>query len=157
MKLWRVAKAAHSPTGAAAFSGRGGLVVDGRWHSRGHLVVYAARTESLARLEALAHFNPAVAPRLVLVEADLPDALVMKFAGPLPTGRDAVPDSGAARHVGDSWLARGASVGLEVPSIHSRSETNLLLNPGHASFRQLVAGKPIRFSFDQRLSDQKLR
>ena len=157
MKLWRVAKAAHSPTGAAAFSGRGGLLADGRWHSRGRLIVYAARTESLARLEALTHFNPAVAPRLVLVEAELPDNLVSRTTGALPADWDAVPDSGAARPVGDSWLLQGASVGLEVPSIHSRSESNVLLSPAHAGFRQLVAGKPVPFAFDRRLNDPKLR
>lgn len=157
MKLWRVAKAAFAPTGAAAFTGQGGLLVDGRWHSRGRLIVYAARTESLARIEALAHFNPSVAPRLVLVEAELPDALIVKTIGALPPGWDAVPDAGAARPVGDAWLLRGASVGLEVPSIHSRSESNVLLNPAHAGFRQLVAGKPVPFAFDERLNDPKLR
>ena len=157
MKLWRVARAAHSATGAAAISGSGGTIVDGRWHSRGRPIVYAARSESLARLEALVHFNPALAPRLVLVEADLPDALVSTIAGTLPLRWDAVPDSGAARPVGDSWLRSGSSVGLEVPSIHSKSEVNVLINPAHVDFRQLVPGVPIPFAFDQRLNDPKLR
>jgi RES domain-containing protein len=157
MKLWRVARAAHSVTGKAAFSGAGGVAVDGRWHSRGRPVVYTARSESLARLEALVHFNPTTAPRLVLLEASLPDALVSPVGGPLPAGWDDVPDSGAARPVGDAWLRSGSSVALEVPSIHSRSESNVLLNPAHPDFRRLVIGAPVPIAFDHRLNDPKLR
>jgi RES domain-containing protein len=156
VKLWRVARAAHAATGAEAFSGVGGLVVDGRWHSRGRLVVYSARSESLARLEALVHFNPALAPRLVLIEASLPDALVFT-AGTLPKGWDDVPDSGAGRPVGDAWLRSGSSVALEVPSIHSRSETNVLINPANGDFGKLVIGAPVPLAFDQRLNDPRLR
>ena len=131
--------------------------VDGRWHSRGRPIVYTARTESLARLETLVHFKPALAPRLVLVEASLPDALVATVAGALPVGWDDVPDSGAARLVGDRWLQGGSSVALEVPSIHSSSETNVLINPVHRDFRQVVIGNPVPFAFDQRLNDPSLR
>jgi RES domain-containing protein len=157
MKLWRVARAARAATGAEAFSGMGGLVVDGRWHSRGRLIVYAARSESLARLEALVHFNPTLAPHLVLIEASLPDALVATVGGALPNGWDDVPDTGAARSVGDGWLRSGSSLGLEVPSIHARSETNVLINPAHADFAKLVTGVPLLLAFDRRLIDPKLR
>ena len=151
MKLWRVARAAHSASGRAAFKGIGGLSVDGRWHTRGRLIVYTARTESLAKLEALVHLKPAIAPRLVLVEATIPDALVATLRGALPTGWDDVPDSGAARPVGDSWLQGASSLALEVPSIHSNNETNVVINPAHPDFAQLAIGNPVPFAFDQRL------
>ena len=157
MKLWRVARAAHSASGRAAFNGIGGLSVDGRWHTRGRLIVYTARTESLAKLEALVHLKPAIAPRLVLVEATIPDALVATLHGALPTGWDDVPDSGAARPVGDSWLQGGSSLALEVPSLHSGSESNVLINPAHPDFARLVIGKVISFAFDNRLIDPNLR
>jgi RES domain-containing protein len=152
VKLWRVARAAHARTGPAAFSGIGGLSVDGRWHTRGRPIVYTARTESLAKLEALVHFKPAIAPRLVLVEATIPDALVAILRGAPPGGWDAVPDNGAARSVGDSWLQSASSLALEVPSVHSRSETNVLINPAHPDFAHLVIGTPMPFAFDQRLA-----
>lgn len=157
MKLWCVARAAHATAGAPAFSGIGGMHVDGRWHSRGRLIIYAARSESLARLEALVHFSPAVAPKLVLIEATLPDALISTVGGKLPKGWGDVPDSGAARVIGDAWLRGGSSVALEVPSIHSKSETNVLINPAHANFSQLIIGAPVGFAFDQRLNDPRLR
>ena len=157
MKLWRVARAAHAATGADAFSGVGGLVVDGRWHSRGRPSVYAARSESLALLETLVHFNPTLAPRLVLIEAEIADALVATFRGALPKGWADVPDTGAARSVGDAWLRSISSLALEVPSIHAKSETNVLINPAHADFGRLVLGVPVPLAFDQRLNDPKLR
>ena len=157
MKLWRVARAAHAPSGTTAFDGSGGLSVDGRWHTRGRPIVYTARTESLAKLEALVHFKPAIAPRLVLVDATIPDALVATLRGALPPGWDDVPDSGAARSVGDSWLQRGSSLALEVPSVHSSIETNVLINPAHPDFAQLVIGNPVPFAFDRRLIDPSLR
>ena len=119
--------------------------------------MYTARTESLAKLEALVHLKPAIAPRLVLVEATVPDALVATLHGALPAGWDDVPDSGAARPVGDSWLQGGSSVALEVPSLHSRSETNVLINPAHPDSAQLVIGNPIPFAFDNRLIEPNLR
>ena len=157
MKLWRVSRAAHAATGPAAFSGSGGISVDGRWHSRGRHIVYTARSESLARLEALVHFNPVLAPELVLIEADVPDALVATLSGTLPKGWNDVPDSGLARSVGDKWLQGGSSMALEVPSIHARSETNVLINPAHSDFSRLVIRTPVPFAFDRRLNDPPLR
>ncbi len=66
---------------------------------------------------------------------------------------DDVPDSGAARSVGDSWLQSGSSLALEVPSVHSSTETNVLINPAHHDFTQLVTGNRIPFTFDHRLVD----
>jgi RES domain-containing protein len=62
------------------------------------------------------------------------------------------PDSGAARSVGDSWLQSGPSLALEVRSVHSTSETNVLINPAHPDFARLViGGNPVPFAFDRRL------
>ena len=157
MKLWRIARAVHAPTGAAAFSGLGGTVVDGRWHSRGRAVVYSASSESLAKLEMLVHFSPALAPKLVLIEASIPDKLVAQLTGAPPKGWDSVPDPGAGRSVGDTWLQGGSSVALQVPSIHSKSEANVLINPAHPDFRLVVIGAPVPFTFDRRLNDPALR
>ena len=157
MKLWRVARAAHATSGPAAFAGIGGMSVDGRWQTRGRPIVYTARTQSLAKLEALVHFKPAIAPRLVLVEATIPDRLVATLHGAPPPGWNDVPDSGAARSVGDRWLQSGSSVGLEVPSVHSSTETNVLINPAHPEFGQLAIGDPVPFAYDRRLVDPDLR
>src|SRR2546421_12103587 len=155
--LGGLAGAPGARPGTAASDGIGGLSVDGRWHTRGRPIVYTARTESLAKLEALVHLKQAIAPQLVLVDATIPDALVATLRGALPPGWDDVPDSGAARPVGDSWLRGGSSLALVVPSVHSSIETNVLINPAHSDFAQLVIGNPVPFAFDRRLIDPALR
>jgi RES domain-containing protein len=67
------------------------------------------------------------------------------------------PDSGAARSVGDSWLQSGPSLALEVRSVHSTSETNVLINPAHPDFARLVIGNPVPFAFDRRLIGPRRR
>lgn len=157
MRLWRVARAARARSGAEAFSGEGGLFAAGRWHSRGRRIVYTAQSESLAKLETLVHFNSALAPALVLVEAELPDDCVLPLGARLPSGWDASPDTGAARPLGDRWLVQGASLALAVPSIHSRSERNVLVNPAHPDFARVTIGAPVAFLFDRRLHDPSAR
>ena len=163
MRLWRVLKAKYAPTGAAAFAGTGGLYAHGRWHSRGRPICYSASSEALAKLEALVHLPPPGEPSLpsirwALVEAVISDRLVESLpASRLPRGWDEVPDAGSGRRVGDAWLTSGRSVALAVPSIHSRSEKNVLINPAHAAFARVKIHPPVEFSFDGRLLDSSTR
>ena len=156
MKVWRIIRKGHAPTGSAAFSGAGGLSSEGRWHSQGKPIAYAASSESLAKLEALVHCQPVLSAALVIVEATVPDELVARLAVGLPAGWDEAPDTGAARPIGDAWLKSGSSLALEVPSIHSAAEKNILINPGHPEFSQLGIGVPAPFFFDPRLLDPTL-
>ena len=157
MRVWRVARAARARTGAEAFDGSGGLHGPGRWHSTGRRIVYTARSESLAKLETLAHFRPNEAPALVLVEAAIPDDAIVRLATPWPAGWDAVPESGISRAIGDAWLDEGSALCLEVPSVHSRTEMNILVNPAHASFARVVIAEPVPFAFDLRLVEPSRR
>jgi RES domain-containing protein len=54
MRVFRLCKQLYSGT---VLSGEGGLVVDGRWHSAGRRIVYAASSEALAVLEMRVHFG----------------------------------------------------------------------------------------------------
>jgi RES domain-containing protein len=157
VRVFRIARAARSRTGAEAFDGRGGLHAPGRWHSIGRRIVYAAGSESLAKLEALAHFRPSEAPALVLVEATVPGRAVARVSLPLPSGWDSVPESNVSREIGDAWLAAGTALALEVPSIHSKSESNILINPDHRAFGRVRIAAPVPFTFDVRLVDPSRR
>ena len=157
MRVWRVARAARARTGAEAFDGSGGLHGPGRWHSAGRRVVYTARSESLAKLETLAHFRPNEAPALVLVEATIPEDAIVRLDSPLPAGWDAVPESEVLRAIGDAWLNQGGALCLEVPSVHSRTEMNVLVNPAHASFARIVIAEAVPFALDLRLVERSKR
>ncbi len=151
MKVWRVARAFRARTPASAFDGNGGLRAPGRWHSIGRRVVYTAKSESLAKLETLGHLLPGEMPNLVLVQGIIPDDAVGRVAPPYPAGWDSVPEGDGSRGIGDRWLEARTSLALEVPSIHSNSEMNVLINPAHADFGRITISTPVPFAFDARL------
>ena len=150
MRVYRLTKTIYSP---AVLGGEGGRVADGRWHSAGSPVVYAASCEALAVLELRVHlgrFIPKAAFTLHTLE--LPDRLVDTLAaGKLPRRWNAVPIATASQRVGDRWLKEGSGLALRVPSIHSRSDWNVLLNPAHRDIRLVRILSAAPYVFDARL------
>ena len=150
MRVFRLSKTVYSST---VLGGQGGLVADGRWHSVGRPVVYTASSEALAVLELRVHlgrFIPQAA--FTMHTIDVPDRLVETMAvAALPRGWNAVPSGGASQQVGDAWLERARTLALRVPSVHSRSDWNLLINPVHGELRhvKVMAAQP--YTFDARL------
>ncbi|WP_159946766.1 RES family NAD+ phosphorylase [Rhizobium sp. 18065] len=71
MDLWRISKFTD-------LSGRGGLVVSGRWHYRGIPVVYCCDHPSTALLETLVHMDKSkIPPSFQLLRITCPDNLVI--------------------------------------------------------------------------------
>jgi RES domain-containing protein len=150
MRLHRIGLRAHAGTAAQAFSGQGGLVGLGRWHTRGQLIVYASERLSLAMAESLVHLQRSgpLEP-LVRWEVEVPDHLISP-APKLPAGWERDPS--ITRAIGDRWLVDKASAAMRVPSALVHAEFNGLLNPAHPEFNLgwVVAG-PEPFVFDPRL------
>lgn len=150
MWLYRLCKEAHSPD---VLSGEGGLVDRGRWHSRGRRVVYCASVEALAVLEvrvSLGNEVPSVPYLMHIIE--VPDAAVSAIdTRSLPPDWNAVPAESASRRIGDVWLISLGSAGLRVPSIHTRTDFNVLLNPAHPEFSRARVLERHPYPFDRRL------
>jgi RES domain-containing protein len=53
--------------------------------------------------------------------------------------------------IGEQWLREARSVALSVPSVVIPQEGNVILNPGHVDFVELVASPPEPLSFDPRM------
>lgn len=156
MRLWRIVSERHL---ASALSGMGGLIVGGRWHHKGTLIVYASSTPSLAALEALVHVDPSLAPsNLQLVEVFAPDDLPTEtLSDPsilTPEWRSSPPPIELA-DFGSAWVTEARTPLLRVPSavsvVGGDVESNVLLNPSHplASLVHVASARP--FSFDPRL------
>ena len=151
MRVWRICRERYA---ADALSGRGGLVVSGRWHTRGRPVVYASESLALAALEVLVHADRATAPAdLVRVEIDVPDGLSVARVSTrdLPKDWRKYPSHPDLRRRGDEWLRGGSTPVLEVPSVVVPEESNFLLNPQHPDARRLSIVSTRRFSLDARL------
>jgi RES domain-containing protein len=151
VRLQRISLAQHSKTAADAFSGRGGLYGRGRWHTLGHLIVYAAENTSLAMAESLVHIQRSnnIEP-FNRWEIDIPDAMIA--AAPILAAGWRT-NFAVTQAFGDAWLAAQSSVGHLVPSAIVDNEMNCLINPAHPKFRLTwVVSGPHPFTFDSRLT-----
>ena len=144
----RLCRPAH-----AAFDGAGGLLRAGRWHERGHPVVYAAGSEALAALEILVHLSSVGQfPEYICIKASIPESLVLDIRD-----FDRLPDDwkrrdpGETRAIGTRWLREAGSAVLKVPSIVIPREPNYVMNPAHPRFPEIELSKPLEFEFDVRL------
>lgn len=140
MRVWRLARAAHS-----ILDGEGARMFGGRWNSSGRPMVYCAGTAALAVLEVRVHL-------------DLPLDLLpndYRLFG-IDTGmaeiEDAPADSIASpRNYGDAWLASGRTALLRIPSVIVPEETNVLINPLHPQAQRVQLVSDRAFGFDPRL------
>jgi RES domain-containing protein len=150
MRVFRLCKQLYSGT---VLSGEGGLVVDGRWHSAGRRIVYAASSEALAVLEMRVHlgrFVPRAPFRMHVIE--VPDELIKVLsARALKETWNAVPPTAHTQQIGDKWLRSNSTPALSVPSIHSATDRNVLLNPAHPDASNIVLTQVDPYVFDFRL------
>jgi RES domain-containing protein len=150
MRVWRISRFSASDK----LSGIGGLYVSGRWHARGHLVLYTSSTPSLAALEMLVHVDPALAPAdLRLWEIDAPDDIALESCDPAtltPNWQD-YPFPPELQDYGSCWLDACRSALLCVPSAIIPIEMNYLINPKHpdAARIRVITERP--FTYDPRL------
>lgn len=153
MRLWRLVKTRYA---ASAFTGDGARIYGGRWNSVGTAAVYGADSAALATLEVLVHLHDARAlAAYSMVTASVPDAQVDDLdPNLLPSDWDAFPVPPQVQAIGDAWLRAGRRLALRVPSAVVRDGSNLLINPAHRAFKQVVVDEPKPFSFDPRLVKQ---
>lgn len=147
MRVWRLARRAHS-----ALDGAGARREGGRWNSPGRPLVYSSSHLSLAALEVLVHFDVDEVPEDLLAFAiEIPDALATEQVTPdtLPIGW--TRQEFATRAFGDEWLASARTPVLVVPSAVIPEETNVLVNPAHPATRGVVVVSRRRFAYDPRL------
>jgi RES domain-containing protein len=139
----------------ADLSGEGGMYASGRWHTRGHPIIYTGGSRSLAILEKLVHTDTEDMPDdQVLITVHIPDELAIDAISPssIPASWTA-PLHPACIALGDAWLQGTQTAVLRVPSAIVPEESNYLINPLHADAGKITI-KDIRpFHFDERLVD----
>lgn len=150
MRVYRLAKAKYS---AESLSGEGGLIADGRWHTAGRRIVYTATSEALTVLEVRVHLGRAVPKDAYVLHAiDVPETDVTELPQTaLPADWRQTPPLADTQSLGDAWLATNGSLALRVPSVHSASDFNILLNPAHPRAAGLTLQQTRAYEFDPRL------
>jgi RES domain-containing protein len=151
MQAFRITKAAYAKH---ALSGEGGLFSGGRWHHAGRHVVYLASSLSLAALEVFVHLRRTdLAIKFAYVVVDIPDDLPRTVIEPsqLPPSWRSVPPAEATMAMGDVGLDSMETAILQVPSVLSVVEFNLLINPRHPDAERIMTADPKPFAFDPRM------
>lgn len=133
MILWRVSN-------YETLDGVGGLYVSGRWHTKGHPVVYCTRNPATALLETLVHMEIDAEDRperVQILKIEGPDSMSLERieVNGLPEGW--LTDWSSTQDIGDDWLAGRRTLLLEVPCVLVPETFNLLLNPLHWEAPQL--------------------
>lgn len=134
------------------FDGTGASLYGARWNSPGRPVIYAATTYAGALLEVLVHAGINSVPRHThWTEINIPPGVSREC--PEPNAFPGWDDENCvvSRAFGDAWLSEQRSAALLVPSVVTRRERNLLINPAHPDFPQIVATAPSPVEWDQRL------
>ncbi len=151
MNLWRIGNRNYQAT---TFSGKGAEIASGRWNYKGHSVVYASESLSLAILELFVHLPHNLLPdNLLTYRAQLPDSVSVEAVNvaELPSNWNRYPGPDTLKDLGTDWIKRGSSLVLKVPSAINPHESNLLLNPSHPEMDQLVMVLNEPFHFDSRM------
>ena len=146
MILWRVSN-------YASLDGAGGLHVAGRWHSRGHPVVYCTWSPATALLETLVHIEIDATDepnRVQILKIEGPDSLsiVRIRANQLEEGW--IANWSITQRLGDEWLNNGHTLLLEVPCVLAPETWNVLVNPFHAESSRLRILEVFRYPLDAR-------
>jgi RES domain-containing protein len=124
--LWRISNYAD-------LSGEGGLRADGRWHTRGHRIVYLAASPPGALIEHLANLDMDETELPVsynLLRVPVSDEIEVEVLN-TPDGDAWKRDFAVTRIIGDEWLRSGRTALAEVPSAIMPQTSNYLVNPDH--------------------------
>lgn len=151
MRAWRIAAARYAKS---PLNGEGGRLFGARWSSPGVRVAYGSASIALAALETLVHYDTDTIPDdLVLISINIPDAMRVETLaeGTLPRDWRAYPAPAALQALGDSWVRRGRTPVLSVPSALVPEERNLLINPGHPNFTGIKSRSLRSFVFHPRI------
>ena len=150
MRVWRLSKPRHVQ---AAFDGQGAKRDGGRWNHVGVPVVYASESAALATLELLVRLQDVrLLKNYALLHAEIPDDSVIDVdTSGFPATWRRYPHADATKDAGDAWIRSGASLALRVPSVVVPG-ANLLLNPAHPRFSEVVVGDALTDAFDARLT-----
>ena len=142
MRVWRISNFAD-------LSGDGGLLIEGRWHSRGTPIVYCTDHPSTALLEILVHATRYTVPDYYqLLEIEVPND-IETFAPTIAMNWDR--DADETRRIGARFIADGIFALMNVPSVIMPKARNFLLNPAHADAGQIRIVETYRYPFDSRL------
>jgi len=139
---------------ASGLSGKGAAIKGARWNSVGVEMIYTAGNRSLAMAEVAVHFTLATLPEdYMMVTIYLPDniSLTKMNVSDLPVDWNIFPHPNSTQVIGDKFVAENKYCILQIPSVVTQGDYNLLINPNHIEFGQIRIISVEKFPFDKRI------
>ena len=139
---------------ANSLSGKGAAIKGARWNSIGVEVIYAAANRSLAMAEVAVHFTLATLPKnFMMVTIHIPDEIeIFKIDNSiLPANWNTFPHPQSTQQIGDQFIAENKYCVMQIPSVVTKGDYNLLINPQHPLFESIQIIEVEKFPFDNRV------
>ncbi len=136
------------------FSGRGAAIRGARWNSMGTEIIYTAANRSLAMAEVAVHFSLATLPDdYYMLTIHVPENTSIKTlqTQDLPARWNQFPHHKNTQIVGDDFIRANEYCLLRIPSVVTKGDHNILINPFHPEFSRIQINEEEKFPFDERL------
>jgi RES domain-containing protein len=135
-------------------SGKGAALKGARWNSPGVELIYTASNRSLAMAEVAVHFTYATLPvDYMMITIFIPDdTSILKLSHTdLPSDWNAFPHPMSTQIIGDQFIASHRYCLLQIPSVVTQGDNNILINPNHPEFSKIRIISAEKFPFDKRI------
>jgi RES domain-containing protein len=139
---------------ASPLSGKGAAIKGARWNSVGVEMIYTASNRSLAMAEVAVHFTWATLPvDYMMITIFLPDdiSLLKVNIRDLPANWNTFPHPVSTQAIGDKFITDNKFCVLQIPSVVTQGDYNLLINPNHPDFAGIKIIAIENFPFDRRI------
>lgn len=150
MLVFRLVKQQYSKV----LSGKGAAIFGERWNSKGLELIYTVENRSLAMAEVAVHFSLATMPSSYnMLSIFIPDNLTIKEIKTieLPDDWNTFPHAKSTQNIGDNFILENKFVTLKVPSVVTKGDFNILINPHHKDFKKIKIKSFEPFLFDRRI------
>jgi RES domain-containing protein len=132
------------------FSGEGSRKFPGRWNDGGQNMIYLSEHLATSMLEKIIRLH-SLPPNQHYVEIAVPAGCSYEEVNPDTLPGWFAEDQVEARRYGAKWFDECRSLLLYVPSVVTRVEKNVLVNPHHDHFDKIKPGREVPVYWDKRL------
>ncbi|MGY6561722.1 MAG: RES family NAD+ phosphorylase [Luteibaculaceae bacterium] len=150
MEVFRLAREKH----ATPLSGIGAAKYGARWNPIGMELIYTAQNRSLAMAEVAVHLTLATLPDdYVMITIEIPDDIKVKklTENDLPVNWQEFPHPSSTQEIGRNFVIENKYGVLMIPSVVTKGDFNVLINPNHADFSKIKIIRIDKFPFDKRV------
>ena len=150
MEVFRLSREKY----AIPLSGKGAAIKGARWNSAGVELIYTAENRSLAMAEVAVHFTLATLPDdYVMLTIHIPDEIkyLKRKESELPANWKEFPHPRSTQKIGDQFVVDNDYCIMKIPSVVTKGDHNILINPNHEDFYKIKMTTIEKFPFDMRI------